>query len=69
MVFFVKSELGNTEKRKKIRQTWGAIRQVNRASLETVFVVGEQNSSEVKLKPESVIYEDILQYRGPDDYR
>ena len=69
MVFLVKSAFENTEKRKKIRETWGNIRQINGASLETIFVVGKSNLSNVKLEEESSIHRDILQYRGPDNYR
>ena len=68
---FVKSAAKFFERRKKIRESWGAIAQVVQAAFSIVFVIGkaEDETLTKNLMKEHHRYGDILQYDGPDDYR
>ena len=54
-----------------LRRSWGSLRLAQDIRFETVFVIGNSNSSvtAAKLIEENEKYGDILQFDGPDNYK
>lgn len=70
MVVFIKSKANNYLHRMFIRRSWGSIRYTKSGRFLFVFVLGRAVSATLELvKEESMRYNDILMFDGPDDYR
>jgi len=68
IVILVSSEVERLPYRLLLRKTWASIREISGVKIETIFVVGSARNEkeENKLKSESQIYKDLLQYKGAD---
>lgn len=68
---FVKSSAHSFYRREMLRRSWGSLRLAQDIRFETVFVIGNSNSSvtAAKLIEENQKYGDILQFDGPDNYK
>nr|CAB3224838.1 beta-1,3-galactosyltransferase 5-like [Phallusia mammillata] len=71
MVIFVKTTVGNFQRRGILRRTWGSVGSVGPARFHVVFVVGkiENTGRNNILVEEQERFGDILQFDGPDDYK
>ncbi len=68
---FIKSTADNFSRRQFVRRTWGAVRYTTDGRVQVVFVLGMSESSQTRqlVLEEAQRYQDILVYRGPDDYK
>lgn len=70
MVIFVKTAVGNFQRRSLLRRTWGSITMVGGGRFHYVFIVGviQNDGRNALLEEEYERFGDILQFDGPDDY-
>ena len=67
MVFVIKSAVGNFERRRAIRRTWGRVRVFDEAMFEYIFLVGKPPRNEAAaVEDENIAYGDILQMNELD---
>ena len=71
MIVAVKSNCGNSDRRRIIRQTWGSYQYFKGTRLEVLFVVGLSSSGSEQdvIFRESKVYGDILQINKTEVYK
>lgn len=70
-IIMIKSAIGNIERRKVIRDTWGSIKKVGAKQIKYVFTLGispKNSSIQSFVDEENNTYNDIIQYNFVDAY-